>query len=189
MEQKKKTGRPRKYSVEERPPAKPKITRPIQPGDNAKYLAYNLELAALPPIDWTDEQEIAKRVYDFFHICEKHDMKATVAGLSLAFQTNYRRIWEVVTDQRKGGRYRGITPAGAEILKSAYAMLFSLHNSYMYDGKMPPVTGIFLGANYYGLHDVKQEISIQNSGNALDERKTPAELENYYRESLPPESD
>jgi hypothetical protein len=93
-------------------------------------------------------------------------MKPTVKGLCNALggiSRNTLRLWY-------NGDYRGETHT--EIVRKAYDLLEELWEHYMLNGKINPVSGIFLGKNNFGYQD-KQELMLTPNQNAID----PADAE------------
>lgn len=118
----------------------------VKPGDNARYLRHAMATLNLPPIDIADEAQVAKRIEWYFTHCSKNDMKPTVKGLcnSLGVTRNTLRTWY-------NEDYRSSTHS--DIIKKAYNLLEELWEDYMLNGKINPVSGIFLGRNHWGYQD------------------------------------
>ncbi len=147
-----------------------------EPGDNRKYILHSLRLADLPKVNLTDAKEVAQRVVDYFTICADDDMKPSVAGLALAMDIDRRYLWEI-----REGR-KGKNPEVADTLKKAMKLLDLQMVDYMQNGKINPVSGIFLMKNNFGYAD-KQEV-IVTPNNPLGDTKDTKELEERYIESV-----
>ena len=147
-----------------------------EPGDNRKYILHSLRLADLPKVNLTDAKEVAQRVVDYFTICANDDMKPSVAGLALAMDIDRRYLWEI-----REGR-KGKNPEVADTLKKAMKLLDLQMVDYMQNGKINPVSGIFLMKNNFGYAD-KQEV-IVTPNNPLGDTKDTKELEERYIESV-----
>lgn len=80
------------------------------------------------------------------------------------------------------GNYRAGTHQ--EIICRAYDVLEALWEDYMLNGKINPVSGIFLGKNNFGYAD-KQEYVLTPNNSAIQERNIE-EIEAKYAE-LPEE--
>lgn len=148
-----------------------------EPGDNTKYLMHSLRLAALPKIHMTDEDAVQQRVMEYFQICAEEDMKPSSCGLCLALDIDERYLWDI-----KAGRKLAKTRAG-EILKRAQAILELQLNDYMQNGKINPVSGIFLLKNHFGYQD-RVEFAVEPKA-PLGEGATEDELRAKYLESVP----
>lgn len=147
-----------------------------EPGDNAKYISFGLMLRALPEVDMTNAVEVSQRVTKYFELCAEYDMKPGMAGLAMAFGKDRRTLW----------RYRdgslGKNPEVVDTLKKAAQFLDLAMESYMQNGKINPVSGIFLMKNNLGYVD-KQEVTV-TAQSPLGETTDTKALEEKYGESV-----
>ena len=154
---------------------RPDSTVQAAPGDNSKYTRHNLELFKLKPISFQDADETAERTATYFEICDKNDMKPSVAGYSLALGIDRRRLWEIVSG-------KVVKPAEVvDVLKRAYLMLNAQMEDYMQNGRINPVAGIFLSKNAFGYTD-KQEIEVAAK---QDAESSPEQLAQKYADAIP----
>lgn len=144
-----------------------------EPGDNTKYLQHSLTLANLPSIDLKNTEQLKMRVVEYFQICATDDMKPSVAGLALAVGTDRRRLWEWANTEKSDR---------TDIIKKAYQMLDVQMTDYMQNGKINPVSGIFLMKNHFGYTD-KQEVVV-TPNNPLGDGTATEEIEQRYIESV-----
>lgn len=144
-----------------------------EPGDNTKYLQHSLTLANLQSIDLKNTEQLKMRVVEYFQICATDDMKPSVAGLALAVGTDRRRLWEWANTEKSDR---------TDIIKKAYQMLDVQMTDYMQNGKINPVSGIFLMKNHFGYTD-KQEVVV-TPNNPLGEQTATEEIEQRYIESV-----
>lgn len=147
-----------------------------EPGDNRKYILHSLRLADLPKVNLTSVEEVTQRIKDYFTICAEDDMKPSVAGLALAMDIDRRRLWEI----REGKM--GKNAAVSDTIKKAMKILDLQMVDYMQNGKINPVSGIFLMKNNFGYAD-KQEVVV-TPNNPLGDTKDTKELEERYLESV-----
>jgi hypothetical protein len=154
---------------------RPDSTVQTMPGDNAKYTAHNLMLYRLKPVSFESAEEIDERIETYFDICQQNDMKPSVAGFSLALGVDRRRLWEIITG-------KVVKPdAVTDSLKRAYLILNAQMEDYMQNGKINPVSGIFLMKNSFQYQD-KQEIQVSaNQGDA----ESPDQLAAKYADAIP----
>lgn len=153
----------------------------VDPGDNAKYIANNLEIMNLPDIDLTDIEQVQNRLQEYFEIRFRQDMKPTVSGLAMALGMNRRMLWAIVNDQSTGSagyKKANLVPEVAHAIKKAYAFMELQWEDYMQNGKINPVSGIFLGKNNYGYQD-KQEVVLTPNQNLGDEQNAEQLTEKY----------
>lgn len=127
-----------------------------EPGDNAKFMALALEVMNLPKIDSADPVQVEERINEYFAMTIKADLKPTVAGLANALGVDRKTLWEW-----KIGRNRHSTHSNT--IKKAYGFLEELWENYMLNGKINPVSGIFIAKNNYGYTDVQEHILTPNT--------------------------
>ena len=61
--------------------------------EKSRRVGHNLEVARLPIIDYHDAKQVYKRLNEYFDLCEKNGMFATVAGLSLAIGVTRQTVF------------------------------------------------------------------------------------------------
>ena len=160
---------------------KPKTTAVFNPpdlpaGENNKYTTFALAIMQLPKIDVKNPDELGTRLTDYFKLCADHDMKPAVAAMALALGMDRRRLWEIKSDQ---DRQLNIPRECKDIIKMAYDSLEVLWEGYMANGKINPVSGIFLGKNNFGYQD-KQEYVV--TPNQMAAETDPRVIEAKYDE-------
>lgn len=145
----------------------------VKPGDNARYLRHALVTLNLPPIDIADEKQVEERINWYFVHCIENDMKPTVKGLcnALGIARQTLNTWN-------NEQYRGFTHSA--LIKKAYGLMEELWEDYMLNGKVNPVSGIFLGKNNFSYKDVQDIVVIPN--NPLGEVQDPATIQQKYLE-------
>ncbi len=129
----------------------------VQPGDNSKYIRHALATLEMPPIDIADPAQVEERIQWYFHHCIEGDMKPTVMGMcnALGISRNTIRTWY-------NEDFRATTHA--PVVKRAYAVLEELWEDYMLNGKINPVSGIFLGKNSWNYADKQEVVLTPNTG-------------------------
>lgn len=137
----------------------------LEPGDNTKFLSLNIELFNMPDIDKHDVNAVTQRLEDYFKLYAKHDMKPTVAGMAMALGMNRRTLIAIVNDYATGGAgYKTALPQDvALVIKKAYFLLENLWENYSTNGKINPVTAIFLGKNNFGYQDKTEYVLTPNT--------------------------
>ncbi|MBE6784152.1 MAG: hypothetical protein E7536_09105 [Ruminococcaceae bacterium] len=158
-----------------RPKRSENMSVQTEPGDNTKYINNALRLADLPPIDTKNISQLQERIAEYFNICSEEDMKPSVAGLALAVGVSRKTIWEWSQgdDTEKSDRRNAI--------KKAYQILNLMMEDYMQNGKINPVSGIFLMKNNFGYAD-KQEVVV-TPNQPLGEGQETEEIRQRYLES------
>jgi hypothetical protein len=133
----------------------------IDPNENTKYIMQGLRLLNLPNIDLHDPVAVQDRINEYFSIIAENGNKPTVAGLGLALNGMDRRtLWEIRTgNYRRDKAPYDIPKETSDVIKKTYKFMEELWENYMQNGKINPVSGIFLGKNNYGYVD-KQDVVI-----------------------------
>ena len=140
-----------------------------EPGDNTKYLALGRDLFNLPTIDLKDPVQVRDRLDEFFGIHERYDMKPTVAGMGMALGLDRRRLWEIRTGSYHTSKQLGELPTlTTDSIKKAYEYMEILWENYMQNGKINPVSGIFLGKNNFGYQDKTEYVVTPNVNSDSD---------------------
>ena len=137
-----------------------------EPGDNAKYIGVSLELFRLPPIDLHNPEQVQARLDEYFQIHIRADLKPTVAGMAMALGIDRRRLWEIKSDVPN--RNQELPTMTRDSIKKAYDFLETLWENYMHNGKINPVSGIFLGKNNFGYQDKTEYVVTPNVNNDSD---------------------
>ena len=154
----KKKGKPRGKPVQE------SLAPITEPGDNTKYLSLGMELFNLPAIDLKEPEQVVDRLNEFFEIHARYDMKPTVAGMGMALGLDRRRLWEIKTGNF--GTQKGLSELPTmtkDSIKKAYEYMEILWENYMQNGKINPVSGIFLGKNNFGYQDKTEYVVTPNT--------------------------
>lgn len=166
-------------------PVKQKRNRPdlakygyenAEPGDNSKFLRHALATMNMAPIDISKPEQVEARIEEYFYHCIDHDMKPTVNGMCNALGIHRDTLHTWRTGEYREGTHQAI------ILK-AYRVLEELWEDYMLNGKINPVSGIFLSKNlFYGYSD-KQELVLTPNNRGLSETDAATIASKY--EELP----
>ena len=169
-------------------PLAPENLLNVESGDNSNFIGTSLELFNLPNIDLDDPEQVHERLNECFNIFARHDVKPTVSGIALALNGKDRRwLWAVANDKPYGGSgsHIKVNPATADLLKKVYRLLDSQWQHYMQEGKINPVSGIFLAKNNFGYVDKTETVITPNTSLATTDAAT---IEAKYKE-LPMDSD
>lgn len=153
------TSRKREYKPKNR---KEEIKLPAgEVGSDTHILMHNLKVSKIGEgaIDWNDNDETIRRCEMYFQLCVDDNAKPTVAGLALALGVGRTTLWQHLNC----GKETEVT----NTLKKAYTFCETQMVDYMTNGRINPVSGIFLLKNFHGFSD-KQEIVV-DQGNNTDE--------------------
>ena len=147
-----------------------------QKGDNSRYLKHALESVNLPPIDIRDAKAVEERVKWYFNHCIDNDMKPGVTGLCNALGISRMTFnnWEQGRKITRGEH--------TVIMQRAKNIIEEIMEQYMMNGKINPVSGIFLMKNNFdGYYDRQDLVVTPNS--PLDPEKDREELERKYSDN------
>ena len=142
----------------------------LDAGDNTKYLSVSMQLMNLPDIDLHDPEQVIERLNEYFRIHAENDMKPTVAGMGLALNgMDRRRLWEIRTGNYGTQKSLEELPTlTKDSIKKAYKLMENMWENYMQNGKINPVSGIFLGKNNFGYQDKQEMVLTPNTNNEPD---------------------
>ena len=153
---------------QKRPKKSEQMSVQTDPGDNTKYLLVSMKLAGLPKVDLYDPDAVQTRLNEYFQIHADNDMKPTVAGLGLALGVDRRRLWEIRTGNTHNNTLPDLPKATSDTIKRAYEMIENLMENYMQNGKINPVSGIFLMKNNFGYQDKTEYVLTPNTHSDSD---------------------
>ena len=156
------------------------VLKNMEPGDNTRFLALAMAVRDMPPINTADPVQVEQRISDYMALCAQYDMKPTVKGFCNALRIGRNTLFEW-----KRGSFRAGTHQ--EIILRAYDLLEELWEGYMQNGKINPVSGIFLGKNNFGYADKQEYVVTPNTGGVPDAMDV-ATIEAKYAE-LPDSED
>lgn len=152
----------------------------VNEGDNARYLRHARVSMNLPPIDISDPKQVEKRINEYFDYCEENDCKPGFVAMA-----NWLGIDRSTLTSWKRGEYRGSTHS--PVIEKVVSHLEELWETYMLEGKVNVVAGIFLGKQYFQMTD-KQEIAVV-SDNGLRAPLTPEEIAKNLPDNIPYDAD
>lgn len=133
-----------------------KITK--EPGANRRMLANALEAWKLPRIDTKDPYQVAQRLESYFNFCLERDLKPSVTGMA---------NWIGVAETTIKNWYTGKTPPTPEhqeLMIRSYGILMQIWDESMEEGKVNPVSGIYMSKVHFGYKDT-QEIVVNTQEN------------------------
>lgn len=155
--------------------------------DNTIMVQRNLEIFSLPPIDILDNDQVLMRIQDYFQIVGKYRSRPTVSGLAMALGIDRRRLYEINTGNISDnirGKWGRIPKDVQTTIQRAYNYLEVMWEDYMTNGKINPVSGIFLGKNNFGYRDQQEHVITPNS---QQEEIDAESIRKRYSEALLPE--
>ena len=143
-----------------------------EPGDNAKYIGVSLQLFNMTKVDLYKPEDVQARLAEYFRIHTEADMKPTVVGMAMALGIDRRRLWEIRSGNFHTSKSLTDLPTlTTDYIKKAYDFMENLWENYMQNGKINPVSGIFLGKNNFGYQDKTEYVVTPNVNNDSDYSK------------------
>lgn len=154
---------------------RPDSTVQAEPGDNTRFTQHTMNIFMLEPVDLSNADQVKQRILDYFDICQQDDMKPGVADFAFALGISRQALWNIVTGKTVK------PPDVIDLLKRAYYALNAQLENFASNGKVNPVTFIFLAKNHFSYQD-KQEIEV--SANQSD-AESPDQLTAKYADAIP----
>ena len=128
-----------------------------EPGDNSKATMFIQALNKFDRVDLSDENAVKQRMDEFWQLCIDFDTKPQVSGMADVLGLDRRRLWEITHDVPH--RNLECSSATRDLIKKEYRKLEVLWEYYILNGKVNPVSAIFLGKNNFDYAD-RQEITL-----------------------------
>ena len=131
------------------------------PGDNSKFLTMARAVMDMPPIDKSDVTQVKRRINEYMDLCVEFDMKPTVKGFCNSLKISRQALFDW-----RHGNFRKDTHQA--VICEAYDLLEEMWENYMLNGKINPVSGIFLGKNNFGYQDKQEYVLTPNQKDEVD---------------------
>ena len=158
-------------------PPRPQQTAQLDPGENTKYLNHSLAMMKWKQPDMKSVEAVQERMMNYFQLCVDNDMKPSFAGMALAFGVDRTTMWKWCSG---GGDIKPLAPEIRNALKKGQQLLNAQMEDYRQNGKINPVSGIFLMKNNMGYTD-QQEVVLRPDS-PLGEKADPEALKRKYLE-------
>lgn len=149
----------------------------VKEGEMAEMIRFALNAWNLPPVNVNDPDELEERAFYYFKCCIEQDHKPGIAGLCnyLGIRRATFLSWASGVNRRGDKRY-------VALCEKINSLLEGLMEEYMLNGKINPVTGIFLLKNSFGYAD-RTEI-VQKPDDPLATYGTREEIRERYKDSV-----
>ena len=135
---------------------------------NELFVIHNLDLLSFAPIDCKIEtaEVIDRRCYDYMEKCIQNEMKPGIAGLALAIGVGRPTLINYINGNVD------MPHENRAVLQRYYTFLNAILEDYTQNGKINPVSALFLLKNNFGYKDT-QEFVVNNN---VQEETTPESL-------------
>ena len=157
--------------------SRPDCTAQLEPGENTKYLNHSLARMKWKKPDMKSVEAVQERMMNYFQLCADNDMKPSFAGMALAFGVDRTTMWKWCNGSSD---IKPLAPEIRNALKKGQQILNAQMEDYMQNGKINPVSGIFLMKNNMGYTD-QQEVVLRPDS-PLGEKADPEALKRKYLE-------
>lgn len=147
----------------------------VEDGDITNFLRQKMDIMSWEDIDTNNSGDVEDRLNKYIEDCMIRDVKPTVATMALSLGIDRKTLWAWNVGQ---------IPKPKEVLdviKKYYGLISGLYEDYMNNGKINPVSGIFL-MKQIGYTDT-QEIVVQ-AKDPLGELKSAEAIEQRYLEDV-----
>lgn len=144
-------------------------------GEVGKYLNHALAGFDLPPIDTSDIEQVKERCEWYFQRCIDDDIRPTVAGLSNALGITRQTFHRWCVGEERGKTHTAFAQRIRNIMEE-------MMEDYMLNGKINPVSGIFLMKNNFGYTDKSEVVLTPNT--PLGEETPPEVLCQRYLDDV-----
>ena len=151
-------------------------------GGNAKSIYVVQELMSWDKPDLQDPKAVTDRLIKYFQFMATVDSKPLVSGLAQALGITRFALNEIANNVDGTSGMRKVNAQTQEIISDAYQSLETAFEFNFLNGKINPVTGIWISKNHFGYQDKKEMTIVHKDplGNTVDK----AELERRYLESV-----
>lgn len=148
-----------------------------EPGEMGRMIQNAMTIYNLPAIDTNDNAQVSQRIGEYFQICEQREMKPSLSGMAMALGVDRETVrrWAAGAIPSKPKDVCGT-------VKRAYQILNFMIEEYMQNGKINPVSGIFLMKNNFGYADKSEVVVTPN--NPLGDAESRESIEARYREAI-----
>ena len=129
-----------------------------EPGEISRMLRHAMTISHWPPIDTNDADQVAARIDQYHTFCYENDIKPEMSSMALALGVSRSTLWkwENGVESDKPQAVRNTLKKGREINEILMVQL-------MQNGKINPVTGIFLLKNNHDFRDQQEVVVTPNT--------------------------
>lgn len=131
-------------------------------GENREYLNFSLEGLNLPQVDITDINEVVERCSMYFTRCAEEGLRPGIASMCVWLGINRAR-WQKWCN---GAEFKTTHMAACQKINGIFDAQME---SYMQNGKINPVSGIFLLKNNHNYVDTVEK-PAETKESAIQER-------------------
>ena len=153
------------------------------PEELSALTSFILDVYQAPPPDLHDPEQVQKAILGYFNTCQKHNKRPGNLGLYAALGMSRQDYNNAVTGKSK----RKVSPECIDIIKRAARAIGVYREGLALEGKINPVTYIFMGKNYDNLTDTQQIEVTAQAGPAA--QLAPEEIARQIEKDIPIDAD
>lgn len=141
-----------------RPDLTEMMTPHCEPGEISTMIKNTMDISHWPDINTNDPQQVTERIDQYHLFCIQRDIKPDMSGLAMALGVTTKTVWawENGVDSNKPQSVRNAIKKGRQMNEILLAQM-------MMNGKINPVTGIFLMKNNHGYKDQQDVVLTPNN--------------------------
>lgn len=139
--------------------------------DNFRRIAFTNACASFPEIDLNDVDAVEDRTDKYLVVCLQFAETPSIPSYALALGTSAQGIEAIFADNRHNREAQRAIARGVSKIETVLV-------NKVVDGKMNPVTAIFMLKNHFGYKD-QSEIALR--GSMINAKPSPKALEDKYK--------
>ena len=153
------------------------------PEEIRKLTKYALDVFQATPPDLHDPEAVQTAIIDYFKSCDARGVRPGNLGLYAALGMSKQDYNNAVTGRSKSK----VSPACLDLIKKAVRAMGAFREGLALEGRLNPVTYIFMGKNYDGLEDqTRIEVTATQGPTA---QLTPEEIAKQIEQDIPIDAD
>lgn len=149
------------------------------PAELNALTAFALDVYKAPTPDLHDPEQVQTAIIGYFETCQRHGLRPGNLGLYAALGMSKQDYNNVITGKSKSK----VSPSCIDFIKKAVRAIGVYREGLALEGKINPVTYIFMGKNYDHLTDTQQLEVTASSGPAPT--LTPEEVARQIEKDIP----
>ena len=151
--------------------------------DLSRMTGFIIDIYNSPTPNLHDEKEVHNAIMNYFLHCQEHNVRPGNLGLYACLGLSRQDYNDVIRGKNKSR----VSPACIDMMKKAVRAIGVYREGLALEGKINPVTYIFMGKNYDGLTDATQLEVTTTQGPAP--MLSPAEIQKQIEADIPIDSE
>jgi len=153
------------------------------PADISNLTSLALSVFMIETPDLHDPEQVQQAIINYFQTCQDHGTRPGNLGLYAALGLSRQDYHNIVTGKVK----HKVSPECIDMMKKAARAVGVYREGLAMEGKINPVTYIFMGKNYDGLQDQTQIEVTAQTGPAAS--MTPEQIARQIEKDIPIDAD